>query len=93
MTVFNMLALLFSYSCRIATKTPSLTTERNIDTVISFLCHMFRFLHIVIMQHRFLRRHFGEQESQQDVKILLERTRTFPNVTQIETICYCVSHL
>lgn len=56
----------------------------NIDTVISFRHHMFRFLHIVIMQRRLLRRWLGEQEEQEDGKLLLERTIAFPNTTQRE---------
>lgn len=45
---------------------------------------MFRVLHIVIMQLRFLGRWLGEQEYLQDVKFFLQRTLAFPNVTQEE---------
>lgn len=79
LTVFHRLALPLSSSRRIATKIPSLTTKWNIDTVISFLRHMFCFLHTVIMQHGFLGRWLGEQEKQQDVEVFAGRSPSLPH--------------
>jgi hypothetical protein len=87
-----MLALLLSHSCRTLSMIPSLTTQWNIDTVISFLHHMLWILHIVIMQPGFLGRWLGEQKYQHDVMIFAEWAVAFSNMNQREVSDSTSSH-